>query len=59
MHDPKQQIEDVNHFDNTVVVKFQDGVIALLKGDEVRQAKDISLKAEKIGGKIEQVSPRS
>ena len=40
MSDPKHEIADVNHFGNTVVVKFEDGRIALLRGAAVRQADD-------------------
>ncbi len=40
MHEPKDQIADVNHFDNKVVVKFEDGKIAFLDGAQVRQEND-------------------
>ena len=40
MYDPKKQVADVNHFDNKVVVKFEDGKIALLDGAEVRRSNE-------------------
>ena len=40
MHDPKEQVADVNHFDNKIVVKYEDGTVTLLDGADVRKALD-------------------
>lgn len=40
MSKSQEQILDVNHFDNTVVVKFEAGKVALLNGAAVRHADD-------------------
>ena len=40
MHDPKEQVADVNHFDNKIVVKYEDGNITLLDAADVRREKE-------------------
>ncbi len=37
MQDPKEQVADVNHFDNKIVVKYEDGTVTLLDGAAVRR----------------------
>ncbi len=40
MHDSKEQVADVNHFDNKIVVKYEDGGILLLDAADVRRDKE-------------------
>ncbi len=36
----KHQVIDVNHYDDTIIVKYEDGTVRLLNGAEVRRGTD-------------------
>jgi hypothetical protein len=36
----EHQVVDVNHYDNTIIVKYEDGTVRMLNGAEVRRGTD-------------------